>query len=67
MSRFWNVCCSEYRTMDEVQEPSNPKYRDLNPSGQIHSFNIFGTEMWKHGQRCFLSTLSITSIWSIVF
>jgi len=26
--------------MDEVQEPSNPKYRNLNPSGQIHSIYL---------------------------
>jgi hypothetical protein len=31
-SCFWKVCCLEYQTLDEVQEPSNPKYHDLNIS-----------------------------------
>jgi len=45
------VCCSEYQTLDEVQEPSNPKYHNLIPSEWIYAFNIFGSEMWKHAQK----------------
>ena len=37
--------------LDEVQEPSNPKYHILNPLAYICAFNIFRTEMWKHAQE----------------
>ena len=51
MSCFWNVCCLEYQIVDEVQEPSNPKYCILNPLAYICAFNIFRNEMWKHAQK----------------